>query len=218
MKTVITLDNQKRIALPPEFGNDDVRYTEELVETFLNEYTKEHDIVFDPFLGFGTTMVVCERLNRICYGVEFDSKRLGYVKTLVRDPSRAMHGDSTKLSDLDLPAIDFCITSPPYMGKHHKENPFTAYSTLGQGYTHYLDTLQSIYKQINKKMKPDGRIVVEVSNLKDREDDSRTTLAWDISDKLSSVLDFDGEIIVNWVGGYGYGYDHSYCLIFRAKS
>ncbi|MCK4818998.1 site-specific DNA-methyltransferase, partial [bacterium] len=30
--------------------------------------------IFDPFLGSGTTLVACERLNRICYGVEIEPK------------------------------------------------------------------------------------------------------------------------------------------------
>ena len=28
--------------------------------------------VFDPFLGSGTTMVACEQIGRMCYGIEID--------------------------------------------------------------------------------------------------------------------------------------------------
>lgn len=28
--------------------------------------------MLDPFLGSGTTLIACEDLGRICYGVEFD--------------------------------------------------------------------------------------------------------------------------------------------------
>jgi DNA modification methylase len=38
--------------------------------------TKEEDIVLDPFLGSGTTMIACENLGRKCRGVEVDP---GYV-------------------------------------------------------------------------------------------------------------------------------------------
>lgn len=32
--------------------------------------TAEGDGVYDPFIGSGTTLIACEKLNRICYGIE----------------------------------------------------------------------------------------------------------------------------------------------------
>lgn len=215
MKTHLSLQNEKKHSLPEEFGSDDVRYTEELVEHFLVEYTKSGDTVFDPFLGFGTTLLVAERMGRSAYGVEYDERRCLYVRSLAQHPERCLHGDSTRLSSLDLPDFDFSMTSPPYMGKAHKEDPFTAYSTEGQGYSHYLSTFRTIYRQINEKLRPGGHVVIEVSNLK-HEDGSLTTLAWDIATEVSKVLRFTGEIVVNW-DNYGFGYDHSYCLTFAKQ-
>jgi hypothetical protein len=40
-----------------------------------------------------------------------------------------------------------------------------------------------------------------------------TPLAWDVAAAVSQVLRFEGEIVVCW-DHYGYGYDHSYCLVF----
>jgi len=34
--------------------------------------TKGEDIVFDPFLGSGTSIIACEKTNRKCYGLELD--------------------------------------------------------------------------------------------------------------------------------------------------
>lgn len=194
-----------------------MRYSEALVEHFLQEFTKEGDVVLDPFMGFGTTLLVAERLQRTCYGVEFDSKRHQYVQSILRHPQLALHGDSTALDTLAIPQIDFSITSPPYMGKNHTENPFTAYSTMldteGGGYNNYLKDLTKIYSKIADKLKPNGRAVLEVSNLK-HEDGTITTLAWDIARAVSEVLHFEGEIVMCWQDDCGYGYDHSYCLEF----
>ena len=216
LKTYLSLKNSQSKALPPEFAGQDVRYSEGLVEHFLLQFTKPGDVVLDPFMGFGTSLIVAERLERTCYGIEFDQKRQQYVQSLLSRPKLALHGDSTKLSTLPIPAIDFSITSPPYMGKTHTENPFTAYSTVGGGYNEYLKDLSKIYGQLADKLKPNGHAVLEVSNLK-HEDGSVTTLAWDIAKAVSEVLHFDGEIILNWQDDYGYGYDHSYCLVFSKQ-
>jgi len=42
----------------------------ELVEAMIGNSSKSGDAVYDPFLGSGTTLVACERLNRIGRGVE----------------------------------------------------------------------------------------------------------------------------------------------------
>ena len=38
-----------------------------------NNFTKDSNlIVYDPFLGSGSTLIACEQTNRICYGMEID--------------------------------------------------------------------------------------------------------------------------------------------------
>jgi DNA modification methylase len=46
----------------------------ELVKEAILNSSKEKDIVFDPFSGSGSTLIACEKLNRICYGIELDNK------------------------------------------------------------------------------------------------------------------------------------------------
>jgi site-specific DNA-methyltransferase (adenine-specific)/modification methylase len=40
----------------------------------VGNFTKDSEIVFDPFLGLGTTLIACEQLGRTCYGMELDPK------------------------------------------------------------------------------------------------------------------------------------------------
>ena len=40
----------------------------------LKPMTKKDDLILDLFLGSGTTLIACEKTNRICYGMELDTK------------------------------------------------------------------------------------------------------------------------------------------------
>lgn len=39
---------------------------------FIESYTDEGECVYEPFCGAGSTLIACEKTNRICYGMEID--------------------------------------------------------------------------------------------------------------------------------------------------
>ena len=212
MRTWLQLTNTQARALPAEFQADDVRYTEALVAHFLREWTQPGAVVFDPFAGFGTTLLAAEALGRVPVGLERDPARVAYMRTLLHRPDAIIQGDARRLADYRLPPFDLSLTSPPYMQRDDPEDPLAAYTTPGHGYAAYLDDMQAIYAQMVSLMKPHARVVIEAANLQGAS--GVTTLAWDLARAVGAVLRFDGEIVVGW-DRYGYGYDHSYCLVFR---
>jgi DNA modification methylase len=52
-----------------------------LVADAIQDCTSRDDIILDPFLGSGTTVIAAERTGRVCYGMELDP---AYVDTVVR--------------------------------------------------------------------------------------------------------------------------------------
>jgi hypothetical protein len=77
----------------------------------------------------------------------------------------------------------------------------------------YLREVGHIFSGAARRMNPSGHVVIEISNFK--KNGAVTTLAWDVARQVSQVLHFDGELVVCW-DRYGYGYNHSYCLVFSA--
>lgn len=47
----------------------------------ITDFTEEKEIIFDPFLGSGTTLIACEQTNRVCYGMEIDPY---YVDVIIK--------------------------------------------------------------------------------------------------------------------------------------
>jgi DNA modification methylase len=211
MSTYISMKTRHEFVLPAQFKDDDVRYPGALVRHFLDLYTHPGDIVLDPFAGFGTTLYTAEAEGRIAYGLEYDRQRADFIRANLQHKERLIQGDARRLSTYDLPSLDFSMTSPPFTSPQDQENPLTAYQTMDGRYENYLSEIGDVYRQLSALLKPGARAVVEASNLK--HELGVTPLAWHIAEQVSQFLHFEGEIVVCW-DHYGYGYDHSYCLVF----
>jgi len=54
-------------------------FPEELVSTILDNFTNEGDVIYDPFMGTGSTAVVCKKLKRKYIGSEISTE---YMKVI----------------------------------------------------------------------------------------------------------------------------------------
>ena len=85
------------------------------------KYTKEKDIVLDPFCGSGTAMIECKLLNRKGIGIDVNINALNLTKSRldfkynnVYEP-KLIRTDSKNLKAI-IPSekIDFIFAHPPY--------------------------------------------------------------------------------------------------------
>jgi site-specific DNA-methyltransferase (adenine-specific)/site-specific DNA-methyltransferase (cytosine-N4-specific) len=60
--------------------NHSAAFPEELPEWFIKLFTKENDIVLDPFMGSGTTLSVASRMKRNSIGIEIVPEYYQMVK------------------------------------------------------------------------------------------------------------------------------------------
>ena len=75
---------------------------------YIVAFTDKEDIVVEPFCGSGTTLIACEQLDRVCYGMELDPKycdvilqRYINLKGTSEDVYR-LNADGTKTKYADL--------------------------------------------------------------------------------------------------------------------
>jgi SAM-dependent methyltransferase len=214
LRTHVTLPNRHAAPLPPQFAQDDVRLAEPFIEYALDRFSAPGDRLIDPFAGFGTVLAVGERMNREAWGIEIDASRATYARSLLKNPQRLLIGDARQIGSMQLPTFDLALASPPYMCRGDVEDPLSGYASPGRGYEAYLDDLVDAFRSVGNRVKSGGRLVVEVSNLK--RDGRVTTLAWDLGLRLAAQVHFEGETVVAW-DRYGYGYDHSYCLVYTNR-
>jgi site-specific DNA-methyltransferase (adenine-specific) len=94
----------------PENTDHPTQKPEKLLARIILASSKEGDVVFDPFLGSGTTSVVAKKLGRHYVGVEIDpdfcclaEKRLEHVRndTSIQGYTDGVFWERNTLSDQD---------------------------------------------------------------------------------------------------------------------
>lgn len=197
----------------PIGAEDRVHFPESLVAAVIDEYTMPGQRVLDPFAGYGTTLVVAERMGRTAIGVELLPQRAELIRTRVAGDAEVITGDARNLATLVDGPIDLCVTSPPYMtATGHPQNPFTAYRTLDGDYANYLADIGSTFAQVAALLRPGGHVVVNVANLLTGV--TVTPLAWDLAGAVAEHLVLRQEVFLCW-DQQPAGISGDYCLVFQ---
>lgn len=233
---------------PPKRKKNEIlhpaKYPESLVEEFIKFFTKEGQVVFDPFLGTGSTLVACSNCSRKGIGIELQEK-YGKIARERTSGQKVFIGDSFKVKEIweknKFPKIDFLITSPPYGPMLNKKGLATK-DRKGKGldvkysedekdlgnvmdYNLFVSKLVDLFVEIKDLMKEGAYLVIILQNY--REGSEYRTLAWDFSTGMKKHFTMSGCKL--WCQDnktlypYGYRYSfvpnihHHYCLIFRRQ-
>lgn len=192
MQTVAELEAQR-----PQGKQEPVHFTESLATTVVEEFTAPGDVVLDPFAGFGTTLVVAERLGRRAVGIELLADRVEHIRARVGPAVELHHADARRLAGVFDGRVDLCLTSPPYMTRNaHPENPLDAYESLTGTYTSYLGGLGDVFGQVAVLLRPGGHLVINVGNT--MQAGVLTPLAFDVARVVSDHVTFVQETYLCW--------------------
>lgn len=199
------------------------KFPEPLIQRFLKFFTKKGNLVLDPFLGVGSTLLACALSNRKCIGIELikkysqiAEKRLNNVnKNYPKDDYRIYTMDAQEIDTLKLPKIDFCITSPPYwnmlkksrgnvksVSKQRKEKGLDSYYSednpkdIGnlKDINRYLNAIVEVFEKIYPILKKDKYIVVIMQNVRIKKGEM-IPLAWKFALKMTGTYILKQEMI-----------------------
>jgi DNA modification methylase len=137
------------------------KYPEDLVEMFLNEFTKENENIFDPMSGTGSTQLGALKLKRNAYGTELSEFFAGIANGRCKeyiDPSQTslffeeknqqfkiINKDARLITASDFPMIDYMITSPPYWDMLNMKGAENQAKRIEKGLkTNYSDEAEDI--------------------------------------------------------------------------
>lgn len=105
------------------------KFPEDLVQQFIEFFTKAGQTVLDPMAGTGSSLIAALASGRNAVGVELSQKYAGIARQrleaaapespLGREEAAPVHwvlhnADAREIGALGIGQVDYCITSPPY--------------------------------------------------------------------------------------------------------
>ena len=207
----------------------------QLMKRFVDFFTKENQLVLDPFMGVGGTLIASSLARRRAIGIDISADYLNVYeqvcKELRLEKQTTIVGDSADIDRLLDPdtVVDFILTDPPYgemlsrrrTGESKKKTglgeatPFTD-NPLDLGnmdQEQYLQALKGIMAKASKYLKVRGYIAVFTKDLQPRQK-SHNMLHAMVTERLLEIpaLSFSGYKI--WYDAtqklYPFGYPHAF--------
>jgi len=159
----------------------------ELCKRLIRIYTKKGDVVLDPFMGSGSTVIAARDLERVGIGIDINPKFVNLAKRRLSqqklfpssvDQPRIYCEDAINLTKFVEPeTVDLVITSPPYWFVHKRKRtadykeprPYSELSRdLGniEDYGQFMESLKEIFSKVYKVLKPGKRCIVIVMDIR----------------------------------------------------
>lgn len=200
MQSPFSLTRAELLADPLGEGLDDVRFPTSLARAVIGAFSREGDVVLDPFAGYGTTAIVGLAMRRRAVAVEILEERVALIRRRIGSDAptaTVIRGDARHLERLVTDPVDLCLTSPPYMSAvDHPENPLTGYRTRDGDYATYLAELEDVFRQVARLLRPGGHLVLNVAD--PRQADGVTPLVADLRARCLRHLTLRQEVVLSW--------------------
>ena len=215
-----------------------------LVERILRLFSYQGDVVLDPFMGSGSTLIGAARLGRKAIGLEISGEYTALFKRRLQEEELSSSGikvfqdDARRINKyVEKESLDLCLTSPPYWNilKEKRTADHKAVRNYGNScedlgniseYPLFLEAINEVFFQVYQALKEGGYCILVVMDL--RKKDRFYPLHMDLSKIMTSLGFFLDDIIIwdrraeyNRLRPLGYPYVfrinkvHEYILIFR---
>ncbi|MEM4035195.1 MAG: DNA methyltransferase [Fervidicoccaceae archaeon] len=139
-------------------------------------YTEPGDLVLDPFVGSGTTLIECVLLKRRCIGVDININavmltwsRLQHLEE-ARQRVRLYVGDARNLEAIEDSSVDLIVTHPPYANIIRYSERGCSKGDLSHAGTieEFVRDMRDVAKEMFRVLRPGGHAAVMIGDTRRR--------------------------------------------------
>ncbi len=159
-------------------GNYRGNWAPQIPRNLILRYTQPGELVLDPMVGSGTTMVECRLLGRNGIGVDinyhslmltFDRLNFESVNLYEELPSasiRLFHADARQLNLIENESVDLIATHPPYAGiiRYSKSEPIEGDLSQIRSIDQFLDAMELVARECYRVLKPNKHCAILVGD------------------------------------------------------
>jgi len=155
--------------------NHPAMFPSQLVNRLISIFSKKGDLVIDPFVGSGSTLIAARNRDRKSVGIDVYPKYIELTKKRLMsfdqffgpEPKVILDDAINILGHVELASASLCITSPPYWDIHSQKRTADQKITREYGkqkkdlsriknYNGFLTELKEIFKKVYIALKIDG--------------------------------------------------------------
>jgi hypothetical protein len=171
------------------FGGRDCGWVSQM-RPFVRAYSRSGDVVFDPFCGFGTTLLAAALEGRTGLGMEIDRERTELGRERLRrhgfEPPRTQVVPGS-LPQAQLPGrVDLCLTSVPYFGCRWPGRAWTGQFYAAPDFDTYLMAMRTVFHAVREALPDGGYCIAMAENV--RIDGRTLPVAWEVARILDSLF------------------------------
>lgn len=181
------------LALPDDLRDRDPMHGRDCgwvsqMRPFVRAFSRPGDVVFDPFCGFGTTLLAASLEDRRGLGMEIDPDRAALARERLH-----RHGVDATILDGALPQarlparIDLCLTNVPYFGCDWPGDACDGQLYRASDFATYLSAMRAIFHAVREALPDGGHCIAMVENA--RVGERVVPQAWELARLLGSLFE-----------------------------
>lgn len=134
------------------------------------KYSQETDLILDPMVGGGTTLIECKLLNRKSIGVDINPDMINTTQKSTDFSGDYLHepqiylGDIRNLDFIKDESIDLIINHPPYLNIIKYSENIEGDLSLISGVSKFLEEFEKGIKELFRVLKPNKHCAVLIGD------------------------------------------------------